>query len=87
MRYEVIVNGAVVASATLDQTKNGDRWNRIASVPLTKAAGATVRITSLQAKPAIADAILVQSTARYNDGSDAPSVELDAYDAIILLKK
>jgi hypothetical protein len=29
----------------------------------------------------------VQSTARYNDGSDAPSVELDAYDAIILLKK
>ncbi len=87
VRYEVIVNGAVVASATLDQTKNGDRWNRIASVPLTKAAGATVRITSLQAKPAIADAILVQSTARYNDGSDAPSVELDAYDAIILLKK
>ena len=49
--------------------------------------GKPVRITSLQAKPAIADAILVQSTARYNDGSDAPSVELDAYDAIILLKK
>lgn len=87
VRYEVIVNGAVVASATLDQTKNGDRWNRIASLPLTKAAGATVRITSLQAKPAIADAILVQSAARFNDGSDAPSVELDAYDSIILLKK
>jgi hypothetical protein len=87
VRYDVIVNGSVVATATLDQTKNGDQWNRIASVALTKAAGAQVRITNLQAKPAIADAILVQSTARYNDGSDASSVELDAKDAIILLKK
>ncbi|MBK9989813.1 MAG: carbohydrate binding domain-containing protein [Verrucomicrobia bacterium] len=87
VRYEVIVNGSVIASATLDQTRNGDQWNRIASVALTKAASAQVRITNLQPKPAIADAILVQSTARYNDGSDAPSVELDAKDAIILLKK
>jgi hypothetical protein len=87
VRYEVMVNGSVVASATLDQTKNGDQWNRIASVALTKAAGAQVRITNLQPKTAIADAILVQSTARYNDGSDATSVELDAKDAIILLKK
>ena len=87
VRYDVIVNGSVIASATLDQSKNGDQWNRIASIPLTKAAGAQVRITNLQAKPAIADAILVQSTARYNDGSDATSVELDAKDAIILQKK
>ena len=87
VRYEVTVNGSVIASATLDQTKNGDQWNRIASVALTKSAGAQVRITNLQSKPAIADAILVQSTARYNDGSDATSVELDAKDAIILLKK
>ncbi|MBK9989816.1 MAG: hypothetical protein IPP19_03520 [Verrucomicrobia bacterium] len=87
VRYDVIVNGSVVATTTIDQTRNGDQWNRIASVALTKAAGAQVRITNLQSKPAIADAILVQSTARYNDGSDAPSVELDAKDAIILLKK
>jgi hypothetical protein len=87
VRYDVIVNGVVIASATLDQTKNGDQWNRIATVALAKATGATVRITNLQAKPAIADAIYVQSTARYNDGSDAPYVELDAKDAILLLKK
>jgi hypothetical protein len=87
VRYDVIVSGVVVASATLDQTKNGDQWNRITSVALTKSAGAQVRISNLQPKTAIADAILVQSTARYNDGSDATSVDLDAKDAIILLKK
>ena len=87
VRYDVIVGGSVVASATVDQTTHGDQWNRIASIALTKAADAQVRITNLQTKPAIADAILVQSTARYNDGSDAPSVELDAKDAILLLKK
>jgi len=32
----------------------------------------------------MADALLVQSTARYNDGSAAASVELDAMDAIVL---
>lgn len=87
VRYDVMVNGVVVASATLDQTKNGDQWNRIAALPLTKAAGAHVRVTNLQGKPAIADAILVQSTARFNDGSDAPTVELEPYDAIVLQKK
>jgi len=87
VRYEVLVNGAVIASATLDQTKDGDQWHRIATVALTQATGASVRITNLQAKPAIADAILVQSAARYNDGSDAPSVELDPMDAIVLEKK
>ena len=85
--YEVVVNGQVIASATFDQTKGGDQWHRIASLPLTVAAGAQVRITNLQAKPAIADAILVQSAARYNDGSDASNVELDAMDAILLQAK
>ncbi|MBK8475651.1 MAG: hypothetical protein IPL39_04905 [Opitutaceae bacterium] len=87
VRYDVIVGGVMVATKTFDQTKQGDQWHRIASVALTKAAGAQVRITNLQAKPAIADAILVQSAARYNDGSDAPSVALDPCDAIILEKK
>ncbi len=85
VRYEVIENGVVLSSIVLDQTKNGDTWNRIASIPLARAAEVKVRVTNLQAKPAIADAILVQSMARFNDGSDAVSVELDAYDAIILL--
>ncbi len=32
-------------------------------------------------------AALVQSSGRYNDVNDAPSVELDAKDAILLLNK
>lgn len=87
VRYEVIVGGSVIATATLDQSQGGDQWHRIASVALTQAAGASVRITNLQNRPAIADALLVQSAARYNDGSEAPSVELDAMDAILLQKK
>jgi hypothetical protein len=87
VKYEVVVNGAAVATATVDQTQGGDQWHRIASVELTRNAGAQVRVTTLQAKPAIADAILVQSAARYNDGSDASSVELDAMDAIVLQRK
>jgi hypothetical protein len=87
VRYDVIVNGQVIASATFDQTQGGDQWQRIATVALTKSPGAIVRITNLQAKPAIADAILVQSGARYNDGSDVTSIELDAMDAIVLQSK
>jgi hypothetical protein len=84
----VVVNGEVKATATVDQTQGGDQWHRIASgVTLSRSAGAQVRITNLQSKPAIADAILVQSTARYNDGSDASSVELDPMDAVVLRRK
>ena len=85
--YEVVVGGNVVAAATLDQTRNGDQWNTIATVPLTQAADALVRITDLQTRTAIADAILVQSAARYNDGSDAATVDLAAMDAIVLKAK
>jgi hypothetical protein len=88
VRYDVVVNGEVKATATVDQTQGGDQWHRIASgVTLSRSAGAQVRITNLQSKPAIADAILVQSTARYNDGSDASSVELDPMDAVVLRRK
>jgi hypothetical protein len=88
VHYEVVVNGASVATATMDQTQGGDQWHRITSgVSLTRGAGAQVRITNLQAKPAIADAILVQSAARNNDGAEASSVELDPMDAVVLQRK
>lgn len=86
VRYELMVGSTVVASATLDQTTGGDQWHHIATVALTKAGGAVLRLTNLDAKVAIADAVLVQSAARYNDGSPATSVELDAMDAVILQK-
>jgi len=87
VRYEVVVNGQVIDSKIFDQTQGGDQWHRIATVTLVASAGAQVRITNLQDKPAIADAILVQSTARYNDGSDASSVDLEPMDAIVMQTK
>ena len=84
--FELLSGTTVVATATLDQTQGGDEWHRIADVPLTAADGATVRVTALDDAPAIADAVYVQSAARYNDGSPAASVTLEPMDAIVLAK-
>jgi hypothetical protein len=76
--------GAVVARATFDQTRDGDQWHRIGSAALSRTAGATVRVTNLAAGSAIADALLVQSAARYNNGAATGSIELDPMDAVVL---
>jgi hypothetical protein len=82
--FEVMVGGAVLATATLDQSLAGDQWHRVASVALRAADHPVVRVRNDGAGTLNADALLVQSTARYNDGSVATSVELDAMDAILL---
>jgi hypothetical protein len=84
--FEILSGATVVATATLDQTQGGDEWHRIGEVPLAAADGASVRVTTLEEAPAIADAIYVQSNARYNDGSAAASVTLEPMDAIVLVK-
>jgi len=43
-----------------------------------------VRVRNAGTGTLMADALLLQSTARYNDGSAASSVDLDAMDAIVL---
>jgi len=82
--YEVVAGGQVVASATLDQTKGGDEWHEIASVPLTVEGKPLVRLRNREDRPAIADALWVRSKARYNDGSAAPQVTLAPLDGILL---
>ena len=82
--YEVSAEGKVIASKTLDQTSPGDRWHRIAEVALTAASRPRLRLRSEDGGALIADAILVQSAARYNDGSPAAEVALEPFDGILL---
>jgi len=79
-----MVGDAVLSTTTLDQSLAGDQWHRVASVALRAADHPVVRVHNDGAGTLNADALLVQSTARYNDGSAATSVELDAMDAIVL---
>jgi len=82
--FEVMVGSTVLATATLDQSATGDQWHRVASVALRAADQTVVRVRNAGAGTLMADALLLQSTARYNDGSAASSVDLDAMDAIVL---
>jgi hypothetical protein len=82
--FEVMAGSTVLATATLDQSTSGDQWHRVAGVALRAADHPVVRVRNAGAGTLMADALLVQSTARYNDGSAAASVELDAMDAIVL---
>jgi hypothetical protein len=81
-RYDILdASGTVVASVELDQRTNGDRWNEIATLPL--GPGARVRLTA-QNGLSCADAILVRSKARFNDGRPTTSVTLEPMDGLIL---
>ena len=82
--YEVIENGKVVATATLDQTKAGDEWHEIAKVRLSQPGSATVRVRGDGKGALIADALYLRSAARYNDGSAAREVTLEPLDGIVL---
>jgi len=85
--YEVVANGKVVFSATLDQSSAsaGDQWHLIAAaLPLTAASSPALRVSSTGSGPLIADAVYVYSAALYNDGSAAPSVTLAPMDGILL---
>ncbi|MGA3042113.1 MAG: carbohydrate binding domain-containing protein [Bryobacteraceae bacterium] len=85
--YEVLANGKVVFSTTLDQSSAsaGDQWHPIAqSLPLTAASSPVLRVSNGGTGPLIADAVYVYSAALYNDGSAAPSVTLAPMDGILL---
>jgi hypothetical protein len=82
--YEVLVNGKVLATATLDQRKAGDEWHEIAKVPLLATTPATVRVRKSGGGSLIADALYLRSAARYNDGSPAREVTLEPLDGIVL---
>jgi len=82
--FEVMVGDAVLATTTLDQSLAGDQWHGWPASPCAPPTILWCGSTTMGAGTLNADALLVQSTARYNDGSAAPSVELDAMDAIVL---
>ncbi len=82
--YDVVADGAVLASATLDRSGGGDQWHTIATVPLAASGAPEVRIHNEGNGPAIADALHVHSAARYNDGSHAIDVRLAPMDGIVL---
>jgi hypothetical protein len=72
-----------VASAALNQTTGGDEWHLIGAVSLSPPAHAYVRLRC-QGAPCMADALYLQSRARYNDGSLAMTVTLQPLDGIVL---
>ena len=85
--YDVLANGAVIFSTTLDQSSAaaGDQWHMIApGLHLTAASAPALRVSNGGSGPLIADAVYVYSAALYNDGSAAPSVTLAPMDGILL---
>ena len=63
---------------------NGDSWHAIATVALKAADAPRVRVRNAGTGTLVADAILLESQARWNDGSAVSSVTLDPMDAIVL---
>jgi hypothetical protein len=85
-RYEVVAGGAVVASTNLDQALAGDQWHTLATVRLSPANGASVRLTAPPGA-CVADALYVRSASRYNNGQPADRVRLHPMDGIILARE
>jgi len=85
--YEVVSNGAIVSSASIDQSTAGagDGWHTVATgVSLTAASAPFLRVSNGGSGSLIADAVYVTSAALYNDGSPAPQVTLGPFDGILL---
>jgi len=88
--YEVVSNGKVIFSASLDQTtaSSGDGWHTIATgLSLTVAGAPFLRVHNGGSGSLIADAVYVTSVALYNDGSEAPQVTLAPFDGILLQRQ
>ena len=85
--YQIAVNGVVVASSTEDQTTGGDEWHEVAQLALSPGDDVEVRVRTGDGQPAIADAPHILSAKRYNDGSSASMVRLQAMDGIVLVKE
>jgi uncharacterized protein (TIGR03437 family) len=88
--YEIVSNGNVIFSTSLDQTTAtaGDGWHTIATgLSLTAAGTPFVRVHNGASGSLIADAVYVTSAALYNDGSPAPQVTLAPFDGILLQRQ
>jgi hypothetical protein len=83
------VGGHALSQATFDQSSaptNGDRWTTIAT-DLALPIGAVVTVSCPGPAVCVADAVLVESMARLNDGrSTGPSLSLPAMDGALLVR-
>ena len=84
--YEVVLRGKVVSSRTLDQSVGGDEWLTVAKVRLNKEDRPLLRLRNGGSGILYADAVLVESEARYNDGSPVHELTLAPFDGIVLMK-
>jgi len=82
--YEIVSEGKVIASAKLDQTKSPDTWQTVATVTLRAGDKPQLRLRNEGVGILYADAVYVESEARYNDGSEAKEVTLEPFDGILL---
>ncbi len=82
-RWDLLVNGAVVGGSTWSQRSGGDAWHGVATATLAPGQDVQVRLTCPSGRCG-ADAVYVESAARWNDGSAANAVTLAAHDAIVL---
>jgi hypothetical protein len=88
-RFSVVRRAAaggadVVAAATLDQRRTGDQWHAFATAVALEP-GDVVQLQCADAgRGCIADALLLESAARFNDGSAVDTVTLDPLDGIVL---
>ncbi|HEY5375047.1 MAG TPA: hypothetical protein VIK01_15305 [Polyangiaceae bacterium] len=73
-----------MAAKTLDQTTTGDTWHAIATIALRAADHPLMRIHNAGTGTLVADALLLESQARLNDGSAASRISLNEHDAIVL---
>ncbi|TFG82338.1 MAG: hypothetical protein E4H20_07875 [Spirochaetales bacterium] len=84
--YEVVVRGKVVSSHTLDQSVGGDEWITVGTARLKKGDRPFLRLRNGGTGVLYADAVLVESEARYNDGSAVRELTLAPFDGIVLMK-
>ena len=83
--YELVADGKVVASKTLDQSQGGDQWHTIvARLKLDPGSKPLVRVKTADGGILVADALHVFSAERYNDGEEVRQVTLEPMDGIVL---
>ncbi len=85
--YEILVRGKVVASTSVDQGANHDAWYDIGRIALDPKDKPTLRLRNAAGGILYADAIYLESEARYNDGSPSRELTLEPFDGIILRKR
>lgn len=86
--YEIVARRKVIASSIIDQTREPDAWYEVAQVGLRKQDKPQLRISNSADKGLLyADAVYVESAARYNDGSRVNKIILEPFDGIILRRR